>query len=184
MKQAKFRRINEGLSSLLNRADRDYLARCINPEQFARDVAWELRTAGYCTGEEYTRSVLPYLLQVQDYLEQLRQTALSGEKFGLDDVVLFSDKLKVLGSAIRKARKEKHWTQEQLASRAGTFQPVVSRVERGEALKQPSLDLLDRFAHALGKRLIVNLADVEAEWPAQPSPRSQRTVRTPRLDRR
>ncbi|MBM3465772.1 MAG: helix-turn-helix transcriptional regulator [Armatimonadetes bacterium] len=67
--------------------------------------------------------------------------------------------LKTIGKEIRQARLKKGWTQAQLAEAAGTFQPIVSRVEQGRTLKQPTLELLDRFAQALGKRVVLTLSE-------------------------
>lgn len=51
-------------------------------------------------------------------------------------------------AALRAVRKEKDWTQEELAHRAGLTTTYVSQIERG--LKSPSLRSLGKIADALG----------------------------------
>jgi transcriptional regulator with XRE-family HTH domain len=50
---------------------------------------------------------------------------------------------------VREYRDRKHWTQAQLAERAGVRQATVSLYESGKA-RRVDLDVLDRIAHALG----------------------------------
>lgn len=52
------------------------------------------------------------------------------------------------------ARINGKMTQEEIARKAKTGQAVISRLETMNA--SPSLDLLQRVAHALGKRLEIN----------------------------
>lgn len=60
-----------------------------------------------------------------------------------------------LARSIIKRRLEKKLTQRQLAARAGTRQPVISRLESGTA--KPSLTLLERVAKALDADVVVRL---------------------------
>jgi ribosome-binding protein aMBF1 (putative translation factor) len=55
---------------------------------------------------------------------------------------------------VKRARTASALTQAQLAARAGTTQPVIARIEGGKAFTA-SLDLLDRIARALGRRLSI-----------------------------
>lgn len=53
--------------------------------------------------------------------------------------------------AIIKARIEKNLTQKELARRAKTTQAVISRVQNASV--SPTLDLVQRIAGAMGKKL-------------------------------
>jgi transcriptional regulator with XRE-family HTH domain len=59
-----------------------------------------------------------------------------------------------LASAMIAARARAGLTQEQLAKRMGTTQPVVARLESGRV--RPSTRTLERFARATGSRLKVS----------------------------
>jgi ribosome-binding protein aMBF1 (putative translation factor) len=61
-----------------------------------------------------------------------------------------------IGWIVRKARKRAKWTQVQLAHGAKTTQAVISRIESGEDTRIPSLELLERIAHALGAKLFIS----------------------------
>jgi predicted transcriptional regulator len=52
---------------------------------------------------------------------------------------------------IRKAREDASLTQAELAARAGMSQPVIARLERGDA--NPRVMTLDRVLRAAGARL-------------------------------
>ncbi len=56
-----------------------------------------------------------------------------------------------LMSAIIKARIEKKLSQQQLAKKAKTTQAVISRIQN--ATVSPTLDMVQRIAEAMGKRL-------------------------------
>jgi DNA-binding XRE family transcriptional regulator len=60
---------------------------------------------------------------------------------------------------VKRVRTMAGLTQAQLATRAGTTQAVIARIEGGKAFT-PSLDLLDRIARALGGRLSVEFEGV------------------------
>jgi transcriptional regulator with XRE-family HTH domain len=59
-----------------------------------------------------------------------------------------------------KARQEAGLTQAQVAERMGTQAPAVARLERALATGRhsPSLTTLRRYAQAVGKRLVLELA--------------------------
>jgi transcriptional regulator with XRE-family HTH domain len=57
-----------------------------------------------------------------------------------------------VGVSILAARVKKGLTQAKLAALIGSNQPVIARIERGNAL--PSLDFLMRIAEALGTFII------------------------------
>ena len=58
-----------------------------------------------------------------------------------------------LARAVIEARKSAGLTQQQLARKMGTTQPVVARLEAGNA--RPSLRTLERLANATGSRLVI-----------------------------
>jgi transcriptional regulator with XRE-family HTH domain len=60
-----------------------------------------------------------------------------------------------LGRQILDLRLERGWTQKELAERAGTKQANISRLEN--ALLNPSMDMLQRVASALGGHLVVEI---------------------------
>jgi transcriptional regulator with XRE-family HTH domain len=64
------------------------------------------------------------------------------------------------GEQIRAARKNKGWTQAQLAEAAGITQSMLSMVESGAA--EPSSGTLRRIATALGLEVQVRLIDPNA----------------------
>ncbi|MCU7875986.1 MAG: helix-turn-helix transcriptional regulator [Candidatus Thiodiazotropha sp. (ex Lucinoma borealis)] len=45
-----------------------------------------------------------------------------------------------LGSRIRRKRRERGWTQEELALRAGTNQAVIQKIENGKSLRPRKID--------------------------------------------
>lgn len=159
---AKTRVIKEAIIAVLGCADKKYLSMQSDAEAFARSIAWEVCNAGYCTQQEYEDAVLPYLVRQKEYIDILRVKVLQGEELSAGSVALFSVTLKDIGRSIKQAREAMGWTQADLAQNAGTTQALVSRIERGESLKQPSIELLDRLSLALGKRLVLSLADRDA----------------------
>lgn len=52
------------------------------------------------------------------------------------------------GKNVRAARKEKGWTQEQLAFEAGIKRAYLSEIEGGK--RNPTLDVVEKIAAALG----------------------------------
>jgi DNA-binding XRE family transcriptional regulator len=59
-----------------------------------------------------------------------------------------------------KARHEAGLTQAQVAERMGTLPPAVARLERALATGKhsPSLATLRKYAHAVGKKIVLELA--------------------------
>ncbi len=62
---------------------------------------------------------------------------------------------KEVGKMIRQKRKALNWTQEHLAARARMKAQYLSRIERGK--QQPSLNILEEIAKALGSELIIDI---------------------------
>ena len=60
----------------------------------------------------------------------------------------------VLASAVIEARSRAGLTQQELARRMGTTQPVVARLESGGT--RPSMRTLERLAKATGSRLLIS----------------------------
>ena len=72
-------------------------------------------------------------------------------------------------------RRRKGLSQRELAEKIGTKQPVISRLESGNA--RPSLTLLDRVAEALDARVVVRLEPIakrRARPAAKKRPRARR----------
>ena len=76
-----------------------------------------------------------------------------------------------LARSILARRLAKGLSQRQLASRAGTKQPVISRLESGTG--KPSLRLLERVASALDADVVVRLEPHNGK--ARTRPRAQRS---------
>jgi transcriptional regulator with XRE-family HTH domain len=68
-----------------------------------------------------------------------------------------------LGRQILDLRLARGWTQKELAARAGTKQANISRLENG--LLNPSVDMLQRVAEALGAELTVTLEQSPQSTP-------------------
>ena len=63
-------------------------------------------------------------------------------------IVTMSKIVEILGSNIRNLRKERKWTQEQLAEKAEISVPYMTQIELGK--KQASLETVENIAKALG----------------------------------
>ncbi|MQA64232.1 MAG: helix-turn-helix domain-containing protein [Actinophytocola sp.] len=61
-----------------------------------------------------------------------------------------------LGAAVREMRERRGLTQAQLANAADMTQPAVARFEAGGTV--PTIPVLERLAHALGAKLVVQIA--------------------------
>jgi ribosome-binding protein aMBF1 (putative translation factor) len=70
----------------------------------------------------------------------------------------------VLAGAVMDVRNRAGLTQEELARRMGTTQPVVARLESGRT--RPSMRTLERLAEATGSRLLISFAPLEAKRSA------------------
>jgi transcriptional regulator with XRE-family HTH domain len=69
-----------------------------------------------------------------------------------------------LASAVIDVRNRAGLTQEQLARKMGTTQPVVARLESGRS--RPSMRTLERLADATGSRLLISFAPRTAKRSA------------------
>ncbi len=70
----------------------------------------------------------------------------------------------VLASAVIDVRNRAGLTQEELARKMGTTQPVVARLESGRT--RPSMRTLERLAKATGSRLLIRFEARKAKRPA------------------
>ena len=70
----------------------------------------------------------------------------------------------VLASAVMDVRNRAGLTQQQLARKMGTTQPVVARLESGRS--RPSMRTLEKLADATGSRLLISFAPRTAKKPA------------------
>jgi phage-related protein/DNA-binding XRE family transcriptional regulator len=70
----------------------------------------------------------------------------------------------VLASAVMDVRNRAGLTQEELARKMGTTQPVVARLESGRG--RPSMRTLERLAEATGSRLLIKFEPRNAKRPA------------------
>ncbi|MBI1897756.1 MAG: helix-turn-helix domain-containing protein [Acidobacteria bacterium] len=69
----------------------------------------------------------------------------------------------VLASAVIDARNRAGLTQQELARKMGTTQPVVARLESGRV--RPSMRTLERLAEATGSRLLISFEPREGKRP-------------------
>jgi ribosome-binding protein aMBF1 (putative translation factor) len=66
-------------------------------------------------------------------------------------------------NAVIEARTRAGLTQEELARKMGTTQPVVARLESGRA--RPSMRTLERLARATGSRLLIGFEPLDNRSP-------------------
>jgi DNA-binding XRE family transcriptional regulator len=62
-----------------------------------------------------------------------------------------------IAQEIALLRKAQHISQAQLAKEIKTTQQVISRLESPQDRRMPSLELLDRVARALKRKLVISL---------------------------
>ncbi|WP_227698621.1 helix-turn-helix domain-containing protein [Sphingomonas hengshuiensis] len=70
----------------------------------------------------------------------------------------------VFGRNVRSARREKGWTQEQLAFEADVKRSYLSEIESGK--RNPTLDIVEKIAVALGVKPGALLEESPAATPA------------------
>lgn len=87
-------------------------------------------------------------------LDDLIKRGMKDKEFkALFEKELFINKV---ANLVHDLRKKKGLTQEQLAKRIGTKQPVIARLEGGRDSRIPSLDLLNKLAYGLGAHLVIS----------------------------
>ncbi|HAR64099.1 MAG TPA: XRE family transcriptional regulator [Candidatus Margulisbacteria bacterium] len=62
----------------------------------------------------------------------------------------------MIAKTVVELRQKEGITQEELAKIAHTTQPVIARLEKGTDQRTPSLKLLNKIAHALGRELSIS----------------------------
>ena len=72
----------------------------------------------------------------------------------------------VLAGAVIDARNRAGLTQQELARRMGTTQPVVARLESGRS--RPSMRTLEKLARATGSRLTIHFEPLGAKKTERP----------------
>jgi transcriptional regulator with XRE-family HTH domain len=87
-----------------------------------------------------------------------------------------------IGAAIRSRRRERGWTLEELARRAGTSAPTVHRYESG--WRRFEVHTLEKLAAALGCRLELRICDAGVEPAAADRSTLARRLRRLFWDRR
>lgn len=80
-----------------------------------------------------------------------------------------------LGAMLQLAREDAGMTQQQVAERMGTKKSAISRLENNAG--DVRLSTLQRYAEAVGRRIVVEVAEPEEQ--AKPAP-----VRKPRTSRK
>jgi transcriptional regulator with XRE-family HTH domain len=60
-----------------------------------------------------------------------------------------------LGEQVRRLRRARGWSQEELATRAHTSQAAIARLELGDV--DPKVSTLERLSTALGADLVISL---------------------------
>ena len=89
---------------------------------------------------------------LDDALKKVSFSALENARINTD-----YDVFEEIRAQIVKAREEAHITQKELAKLSGLTQSNISNIESGS--NRPTIATLKKIADALGKRLIVDLAD-------------------------
>lgn len=74
----------------------------------------------------------------------------------------------ILASAVIDARSRAGLTQQEMARRMGTTQPVVARLESGRT--RPSMRTLERVAKATGSRVLIRFEPRERKGSARSTP--------------
>ena len=74
----------------------------------------------------------------------------------------------ILASAVIDARSRAGLTQQEMARRMGTTQPVVARLESGRT--RPSMRTLERVAKATGSRVLIRFEPREGKRSARSTP--------------
>lgn len=80
-----------------------------------------------------------------------------------DEFAILYEKERIINKiacAIVELRQRKGLTQTELAEKAHTTQPVIARLEKGSDSRIPSLELLGRIAHALGKEVVIDFKQI------------------------
>jgi len=66
-----------------------------------------------------------------------------------------------ISNTITDIREEKGLTQSDVAERSGMKQSAIARLESSKNTRMPSLELLNKIANSLGKKIIINFVDAD-----------------------
>lgn len=91
-------------------------------------------------------------------LDEVIQEEMKDEEFA----ILYEKEriINKIACAVVELRQRQGLTQTELAEKSHTTQPVIARLERGSDSRIPSLELLGRIAHALGKEIVIDFKQV------------------------
>jgi DNA-binding XRE family transcriptional regulator len=152
----KQKQIMSFVKKLLNEADKKFLSTMRTKKKLVLALRNELLFMGAFTQADLDNQVVPFLNEQFDKIYAEKEKVLQGEKLvEHDDYVVL---IKQLGQTIQKERKRKRYTQRDLAARAKTTQQMLSRIESGRDLKQPTLGTYHKIFTVLGLKLKVSHA--------------------------
>ena len=160
MKTAKQKQIMLNVIELLKQADKDFLKRIDDKKKLVEELSNELLFLGTFTRQDLKRYVIPFLNKNVEYLYSKKEDILNGRKLNEeleDDICDYIELIEGLGKQIKEWRVKKNYSQKALASKAGTTQQVLSRIEKGKDLKQPTLETYHKIIKAAGLKLVCNV---------------------------
>lgn len=158
MKIAKQRQILSHIIRLLNQADKEFVKHVNNKSKLIKELSNELFFMGAFTRSDLDNHVIPFMKENAVEIYTKKEKVLKGETLKDDDLDYIT-LIKDLGKQIREWREKRHYSQKTLALKAGTTQQVLSRIESGKDLKQPTLELCHRITKAAGLKLVFEVAD-------------------------
>ncbi len=109
------------------------------------------------------KTAMKRLKEVLDHMKPITLQEVIVEEMKDEEFAILYEKERVINKiacAIVEMRQRKGLTQSELAEKAHTTQPVIARLERGADSRIPSLELLGRIAHALGKEIVIDFKPV------------------------
>lgn len=83
------------------------------------------------------------------------------EKLNEEEFITYFDRSQIISNIsqrIYEMRIKSGLSQKELAEKANTTQPVIARLESGKDNRVPSLDLLDKIAHAVNKKINISFS--------------------------
>jgi DNA-binding XRE family transcriptional regulator len=150
----KQKQIMSCVKKLLNGADKKFLSSMSTRKKLVLALRNELLFMGAFTQADLDNHVVPFLHEQSDKIYAEKEKVLKGEKLAEhDDYVVL---IKQIGQTIQNERKKKRYTQRDLAARAKTTQQMLSRIESGRDLKQPTLGTYHKIFTVLGLKLKIS----------------------------
>jgi DNA-binding XRE family transcriptional regulator len=83
------------------------------------------------------------------------------EKLNEEEFITYFDRSQIISNIsqrIYEMRIKSGLSQKELAEKANTTQPVIARLESGKDNRVPSLNLLDKIAHAVNKKINISFS--------------------------